>query len=144
MEWFNVFGLVIMIIIMIPNVIFMARNKDGFENNCKNRAVKIIEQIGRIGCFIFMIFNIPNTGFGFRSGGAFVAYLIIDSVLVLAYCVSWIIFRGKRGRARSLALSVLPSAVFLFSAALSNSYPLLAFSILFAPTHILISYKNAE
>ena len=144
MEWFNVFGLVFMAVIMIPNIVFAIKNRGNHENKRKNRAVEIIEHIGRTGCFAFMIFNIPNTGFGFRSGGAFVAYLIIDSVLVLAYCVSWIVFRVKRSRARALALSVIPSALFLFSAVLSNSYPLLASSLLFAPTHILISYKNAE
>ena len=51
MEWFNVFGLVFIVIIMIPNIVFEVRCKDGFENSWNNKAVETIEQIGRVGCF---------------------------------------------------------------------------------------------
>lgn len=51
---------------MIPNIVFAMKCKDGFENKWENKAVEIIEQIGRFGCFTFMIFNIPNTYFGCR------------------------------------------------------------------------------
>ena len=33
MEWFNVFGLVFIVVIMIPNIVFAVRCKDGFENS---------------------------------------------------------------------------------------------------------------
>lgn len=33
MEWFNIFGLVFIIAIMIPNIVFAVRCKDGFENS---------------------------------------------------------------------------------------------------------------
>ena len=45
MEWFNVFGLVFIVVIMIPNIVFAVRCKDGFENSWNNKAVEIIEQI---------------------------------------------------------------------------------------------------
>lgn len=32
MEWFNVFGLVFIAVIMIPNIVFAVKCKDGFEN----------------------------------------------------------------------------------------------------------------
>lgn len=36
MEWFNPFGLVFMLAIMIPNIIYAARHPEGFVNkwNC--------------------------------------------------------------------------------------------------------------
>lgn len=64
-EWFNVYGLFFIIVIMVPNIIYAIKCKDGFENKWKNKVVEIFEQIGRYGCFGFMIFNIPNTGLWF-------------------------------------------------------------------------------
>lgn len=94
MHWFNPYGLAAMCIIMIPNIIFAVRCKDGFADKWHCRPVEIAEQIGRFGCFGFMIFNIPGLCFGWPSEEAFVAYLI-------------------------------------------------AAAVLFAPCHILLSYKNA-
>ena len=91
MEWFNPFGLVFITIIMIPNVVFAIRCKDGFANNYRNKTVELVEQIGRFGCFGFMIFNIPGTWFGWASNESFALYLILDALLVALYCVLWIV-----------------------------------------------------
>lgn len=32
MKWFNLYGLIFIIVIMVPNIIFAAKCKDGFEN----------------------------------------------------------------------------------------------------------------
>ena len=75
MEWFNPFGLVFIAIIMIPNIVFAIRCKDGFTNNYRNKTVELVEQIGRFGCFGFMIFNVPGTWFGWASNESFALYL---------------------------------------------------------------------
>ena len=129
---------------MIPNIIFAVKHKDGFENRWNNKAVEIIEQIGRFGCFGFMIFNIPGTCFGWWFDEAFTIYLIIDSLLIALYCAIWVICWKKNNVFRALALSIIPSVIFLFSGVMSRSILLIITSILFAPTHILISYKNAK
>ena len=67
MEWINVFGTVFVVIIMIPNIIYALKCKNGFENKWHNKAVEIVEQIGRFGCFGFMIINIPGTWFGWGA-----------------------------------------------------------------------------
>ena len=144
MEWFNVFGLVFIVVIMIPNIVFAVRCKDGFENRWNNTVIEIIEQIGRFGCFGFMIFNIPGTWFGWWSNEAFAIYLIIDSLLIVLYCATWFVFWEKNNVFRALALSIIPSVIFLFSGVMSRSILLIIATILFAPTHILISYKNAK
>ena len=41
MDWFNVFGLVFIAVIMIPNTIFAIKNKEGFENKRKNRFLEV-------------------------------------------------------------------------------------------------------
>ncbi|MBQ4058256.1 MAG: hypothetical protein IJD40_04920 [Lachnospiraceae bacterium] len=144
MEWINIFGAVFITVIMVPNIIYALKCKDGFENKWNNRGVEIIEQIGRFGCFGFMIINIPGTWFGWWSDEAFAVYLIVNSVLIITYCVIWIICFRKNTIFRALALSVIPSVIFMFSGIMSRSVLLIVASLIFAPTHILISYKNAK
>lgn len=144
MGWINIFGLVFMVIIMIPNVIFALKCKDGFENRWENKAVEALEQIGRYGCFAFMVINIPKTWFGWASDEAFALYLIVDAVLVTAYCVIWAVCFKKNSVFRALSLSIIPSVIFLFSGIMSRSVLLMISALIFAPCHILISYKNAR
>ena len=143
MSWFNGYGLICMAVILIPNVVFAVRCKDGFENAWKNKCVEVLEQIGRFGCFIFMVFNIPGTWFGFWFRGALVTYVVVDAVLLAAYCLVWIVCFRRGSVFRALALSVIPSVLFLFSGVMLRSVLLLVAAVLFAPCHILLSYKNA-
>lgn len=143
MEWLNSFGILFIAIIMIPNIIYAIKCKDGFANKWKNKIVEVFEQIGRFGCFGFMIINIPGTWFGWWSDEAFAVYLIGNVLLILLYCGIWIICFKKNTVFRALALSILPSVVFLFSGIMSRSVLLIISAVIFAPCHILISYKNA-
>ena len=144
MEWLNVFGLVMVAVIMIPNILFAMKCKDGFVNKWNNKSVETVEQIGRFGCFGFMIINIPGTGFGWVSDEAFAVYLVVDAVLVTLYCVIWAVCFRKSSVFRALALSIIPSVLFLFSGIMSRSILLTIAAVLFAPSHILISYQNAK
>ena len=144
MEWFNIFGFIFICIIMIPNVIFAIKCKDIFENKWNNKFVETIEQIGRFCCFGFMIINIPRTYFGWWSDEAFAIYLIINIILVILYCLMWIICFKKNSVFKALALSIIPSIIFLFSGIMSRSILLIVSSIIFAPSHIMISYYNAK
>lgn len=140
----NIFGLAFMAVIMIPNIIFAIKCKDGFDNKWKNKPIEVLEQIGRFGCFGFMIIYIPNTWFGWQSDEAFAVYLIADVILVLAYCVIWAVCFKKNSMFRALSLSIIPSVIFLLSGILSRSVLLIISAVIFAPCHILISYKNAR
>ena len=144
MEWLNVFGLVMAAVIMIPNILFAMKCKDGFVNKWNNKSVETVEQIGRFGCFGFMIINIPGTWFGWWSDEAFAVYLVVDAVLVTLYCVIWAVCFRKSSVFRALALSIIPSVLFLFSGIMSRSILLTIAAVLFAPSHILLSYQNAK
>ena len=144
MEWFNIFGLIFIVVILIPNIIFATKWKDGFDIKWKNKYVEVMEQVGRFGCFGFMVINIPGTWFGWWSDEAFALYLIVDGILVTIYCATWIIYFKKSSVFRALALSIIPSILFLFSGIMSRSVLLIIATVLFAPSHILISYRNAK
>lgn len=143
MEWFNPFGLGFMAAIMLPNLIYAARNPDGFVNRWNNKTVERIEQIGRYGCFALMIFNIPGTWFGWCSDRAFACYLIVNAALIFLYYLAWMIGFQRQQKLRALLLSILPSLIFLFSGVMSRSVLLVLAAMLFAPAHAIISCRNA-
>ena len=143
MGWFNYYGLIIIAIIMIPNIIFAIKHKDGFENTYKNAVVAVLEQIGRYACFVLMIFNIPYTCFNFWFDYALIVYLTANGVLCLLYLIFWVICWNKNGKLKALSLSIIPSVIFLFSGIVLANIPLIAFSVLFGINHILLSYKNS-
>ena len=144
MNWLNIFGLIMVAVIMIPNILFAMKCKDGFVNKWNNKFVETVEQIGRFGCFGFMIINIPGTWFGWWSDEAFAVYLVVDAVLVTLYCVIWAVCFRKSSVFRALALSIIPSVLFLFSGIMSRSILLTIAAVLFAPSHIMLSYQNAK
>ena len=142
MSWFNYYGLAIMAVIMIPNIIYAVKHKSDGAGAYDNRAVVVLEQIGRYGCFFFMIFNIPYTYFGFWFDHALIVYLSVNGALCLAYVVFWIVCGNKSGKLKALSLSIIPTCVFLFSGIVLASIPLIVCAVIFGINHILISYKT--
>lgn len=145
MAWFNPFGLAFVVVLMIPNLVYAAKCRDGFANAPSlPKWLLSLEQIGRFGCLATMIFSLPGTTVGFPSKAAFVLYLIGSSVLLLAYCAVWIVCFRRNSLFRAVALSVLPSVLFLLNGLAMRSWLLTAFALLFAPCHIGISCVNAR
>ncbi len=143
MGWFNYYGLAVMAVVMIPNIIYAVKNKGNVADTYNNKLATVAEQVGRYGCFAFMIFNIPYLYFNFWFDYAIIVYLAVNGGLCLAYLIFWIICRNKSGKLRALALSVIPSCIFIFSGVMLLNIPLICFAVIFAVSHILISYKNA-
>ena len=143
MRWFNGWGLLWIAAIMLPNIVFALTHKDGFENLWQNRAVEVLEQIGRFGCFFLMIVNIVPLCGGVWSTDAKTAYCAASAGLTALYLFGWIVFWREDSMAKALTLSILPSLLFLESGVLMRNYPLILAAVIFAPCHILISAKNA-
>lgn len=141
MDWFNYYGLAIMAVIMIPNIIYAVKHKNS-ESAYRNRAIEILKQIGRYGCFILMIFNIPYTYFNFWFDHALIVYLCVNGALCLAYLIFWVICWNRDNKLKALSLSIIPSMIFVFSGIVLADIPLFVFSVIFAINHILISYQN--
>ena len=143
MGLFNYIGLTVVCIIMIPNIVFAVKCKNGFDNSYHNKFVEVAEQVGRFSCFALMIFNIPHTYFGFFFHNAIYWYIGGEALLCLIYCGGWMVLWQKSGKLRALLLSITPSLMFMFSGIMLLNVPLMVAAVIFAPSHIILSYKNA-
>ena len=144
MDWFNYYGLAIMAVIMIPNIVYFVKHKNDAANIYPNKIVSVLEQIGRYGCFVLMIFNIPYTYFNFWFDHALTVYLSVNGGLCLLYLIFWAVCRKRNDKLKAVSLSVLPSCIFLFSGIMLASVPLVFFSAVFAVNHILNSCKTVS
>ena len=132
-----------MVVIMMPNIIYAIKHKNQVAVY-DNKVAIAFEQIGRYGSFVFMIFNIPYTYIGFWFSFGKIFYITVNAVLLLGYCLSWIVLWNKNGIVKALLLSIIPSLVFILSSILIASIPLFVFAVIFSITHILISIRNAK
>lgn len=144
MGWFNVYGLIILIIMMIPNLIEAKTHPEHFENHFDNKILEILEQIGRITSFLLMVFNIPGLCLGFWFGDGKMIYIAVNFGLLFVYLAGWVIMKDRNPVARAYLLSITPSMILIFSGIMLLYYPLIISSILFAVCHIMISVKNAK
>jgi len=143
MSWFNLFGLIFMVVILIPNIIFGIMHPEVFENKYSSKTVEALEQVGRFCCFGFMFISPPFVCLGYPFDGAQTVYIILGAALTALYTIGWAVFWHESSVRKALALSILPSLLFLESGILTLHIPLIIFSVIFAICHITISYKNA-
>lgn len=139
--WINLFGAVIVIIMMIPNIIYAIRNKDE-KNLCTNKAMNLMEQIGRYGCIILMWLPLLVWKFGFSSVFEMWLYLEANGVLLLAYIFVFIIYMREKTPRRAMMLAVIPTCIFIISGILLRHWLLVGSAILFGIGHIYVTKIN--
>lgn len=141
MDWLNIYGLIIMIILMIPNIIFALKKKN-FQSKYHNKVVEIIEQIGRFGSMGLMIINIPLLEFGYWFNKGEIVFMALTGILALLYCFVWILYFKKSTIARAMALAIIPTIMFFISGVLQGKVLLILTAVIFGVGHIIITYKN--
>ncbi len=139
--WINVFGAVIVILMMVPNIIYAIRNKDE-KNKCMNRFMNMIEQIGRYACIILMWMPLLVWKFSFSSVFEMILYLTGNGCLLAAYWVIFACYLKRKKRKLALALAVLPTCIFLLSGLLLRHWLLVASAFLFGIGHVYVTQKN--
>lgn len=137
----NIYGLIIMVIVMIPNIIFAIKDKN-FESKYHNKVVEIIEQIGRFGSMVLMIFNIPLLEFGYWFNNGKIVYMVLTGVLAVLYCFVWFLYFRKSTMEKAMSLAIIPTIIFLFSGIVQGKVLLIITAILFGIGHIIITYNN--
>ena len=140
--WINVFGAVIVVLMLIPNIVYAIKNK-GEKNLCANRFMNIVEQVGRCACIVLMWMPLLVWKFGFASVLDMMLYMACNGLLLAAYWIAFAFYMKRRTVRLAIVLAVLPSCIFLLSGILLQHWLLVAFAILFAIGHIYVTYKNA-
>lgn len=141
MGWLNVFGLILVILLLIPNIIYAIKVKDQ-KNLCTSKLMNILEQLGRYACMFLMVFNIGIAELGFASVGAFLIYGIGNVLLMVAYWITWMLYFHKKTFGKQIALAVLPTCLFLLSGITMQHYLLILFGTVFGVGHIYVTIKN--
>ena len=137
----NYFGLLIVAVVLVPNVIFAIKGKNP-ESKYHNKAVEIIEQAGRFGSMAFMVFNLPSMEFGFWFPQGKIVYMAVAGVLAVLYCLVWIFYFREANYQKSMLLAIIPTIIFFSSGAIQGKPLLIITAILFGVGHITITYKN--
>ena len=140
--WINLFGAGIIVLIMIPNIIYAAGQKQDETQIEVPRGLSACEQVGRYGCIILMWLPLLVWKFGFGSVEEFLIYLIGNGVLLLCYYLSWMLYSRKKTLSVAMALAIIPTAIFLLSGLLLRHWLLVAFAILFGFAHCTITYMT--
>ena len=142
-KWINLFGLIFIVMLLIPNIIYAIKNKD-HENKCKNMVMNIMEQVGRYACMFFMVFNVGLAEFGFGSVSAFMFYMAGNIGLIIIYWIVWILYFRKHTFGKQISLAIIPVCIFLFNGIMMRHLLLIFSSLLFAAGHIYVTVKKRE
>ena len=62
--WLNLFGLILVVLLLIPNMIYAVKTKNQ-PNRCTNKVMNLLEQVSRYGCMFFMVVPVGTAGMGF-------------------------------------------------------------------------------
>ena len=140
--WINIFGAVIVILMLIPNIVYAIKNK-GEKNYCTNLFMNIIEQIGRYACIVLMWLPLVVWKFGFASVFEMMLYLTCNGIFLAVYWIAFAVYMNRKSLQLALVLAIVPACIFIFSGILLRHWLLAGFAILFAVGHIYVTYKNA-
>lgn len=141
MDWINIYGLIIVILMLLPNMIYAFKNKN-IQNKSQNKAMNIIEQIGRYGCMFLMVFNIGIVDFSFHSDESFASWLILTTALLLFYWIFWIIYFIAPKNFISIMLAIIPTIIFISNGLFLSHWLLMLFGIAFGVGHLYVTYQN--
>ncbi|MCR5484989.1 MAG: hypothetical protein K6F09_05290 [Clostridiales bacterium] len=138
----NLLGEIIVILLLIPNIIYALKKKKT-ENNAEQSVPKllsVLEQIGRYACMALMILPVLVWEFGFKSKGGFLAYLILNVCLIIAYYIVWALYMKKPSLKSGMTLAVIPTCIFLFSGLLLHHWLLVGLAVFFGVSHCKLTY----
>lgn len=141
MDWINVFGLIVVVLMLLPNMIYAYQNPR-MTNKCTNELVNAVEQIGRYGSMFFMAFRIGLLEFGFWWEKVFSVWVISVSILLAGYWLFWCFYLKKQNLHFAMVLAVIPSVIFIFSGLIQRNLLLLLFGTAFSIGHNYVTYHN--
>lgn len=112
----NPFGVVFAVLLMLPHIIF--RKTRGCDKSVyTNRAMLMIDRIGRFFSLFLMAFNIGVLEKGFPEPKARMErfWVITTAVLVLCYLIAWALFFKNESKLSAYLIISFSAAAVIFS-----------------------------
>lgn len=141
--WFNTYGLVFLILLLIPNIVYAFKIRD-VKNKCTAKWAFIMEQIGRYGSMFFMVFTVGSLTQGWASVQEFFLYIIGSAALLLLYWIVWLLYFIERKVWKSMALAVLPTLLFVLGSVSMRNILAIVCAAAFGIGHIYVTYQNVR
>lgn len=136
--YFNVFGLITMVVILTPNLLYMFMQKSS-ETYKPTPLLNTMEQIGRYGSMLFMILVIPYQEVSEQHE---IIFIIVVAILTVLYVWTWRAYFFKESKNLKLALAIIPSVIFIVSAIVTFNIPLFICGSIFAISHMMITKRS--
>lgn len=135
--WINWVNAVVVFYLIAVN---LAAAKKGIADDLKSDyfLVNLMEQVGRYGCMIFMVFPaVKGWKFGFSSVAGMFVWLCATVVLPVIYSILWL---KKRQGSRTVlyGLVLVPAFLFLINGCLLHHLLLMICSLIFGAFHLRI------
>lgn len=141
MDWLHVFGLVIVVLLLIPNIIYFNLTKNSIATDkCTNKFMNILEQLGRYACVFFMVVNLGFYELGFKSNESFSLWFIMTGIFIVLYWLGWIIYYKYKRLNTAMFLAIVPGIIFLETGISMSNYLLTISSVVFLISHIYVTY----
>ena len=91
---FSYIGLIYLLMLWIPNILWAWRLPDGYDPSCENKALLIFERVGQVLCTASVLLF---TDYNPQTFEPWTAWFIISAMLMLLYEAYWLrYFKGKR------------------------------------------------
>ena len=142
MNLINVFNIVIIVLMLVPGVISVIKDKN-FKSHCNSKAMKIVEWIGRILCIVLMIYPLGKKEYGFPAAENFIIYIFGNIILVAVYLLVWVSYFKKANKAKAVILTVVPVMVFILCGLTLDYWLLIFAAVLFGIGHIYVTLANS-
>lgn len=144
---FSVANLWIIALPLLPNLLFFVLPARGMVTFRAAPWLETAEGVSRMGTFILPLVA-KN-----RYDPSKLPLLVVMLILMVVYYAGWIryLLQGREYRLLfaplfgiPLPLAICPVLYFLLAAVLLSSWPMFAFAVVFAATHVRISYLTLQ
>lgn len=138
---FSFKGLIAVILVMIPNVIYAVfPHHTNLLGNDDFGVIDIFENIFRF-LLIALLIILVNKNKTHQTKNKFT--LICELLFLTAYYIMWVLlFLSVSNSFVYIGLAVFPCAFFIITAMILRNYPAMITAIIFAALHIIITCKN--
>lgn len=142
MKWSNLAPALLLIALLLPNLLY-ARLRGFGEDRCPGRLIHGLEQVGRYGVMVCLVFDFGFVDSGFSSRHSFAVWAAVTAALVLLYWSFWGLYAYRVTVVRAMALAVIPILLFFYTGICTRDWATVLFAVPFAIGHSVISWKNA-